>query len=223
MNRNKNIFISYAKENLKDAYKLFNDLKQKGLFPWLDKESILGGQNWKIEITNAIKRSDYFIALLSSTSISKKGYVQKELKEAMEILDKYPNSDVFIIPVRLDECQPTDPRLEELQWVDLFESYERGLTKILYTINSNNINNNTVNRDESFKMFEYGKYFQDSDEILLLYISKGLTSQEISEKMQLSKRTIDAQRIRIMKLANLKSVSDLIRFSIIYIEGKNKI
>jgi hypothetical protein len=46
----------------------------------------------------------FFIALLSSNSVDKVGDVQKELKGALEILDKYPES-VFIIPVRLDDCK----------------------------------------------------------------------------------------------------------------------
>ena len=51
-----------------------------GLNPWIDKENLLPGQEWKRTITKAISESSYFIALLSTNSISKKGYIQKELR-----------------------------------------------------------------------------------------------------------------------------------------------
>jgi hypothetical protein len=53
----------------------------------------------------------------------KRGYVQKELKEALEILDEFPESGVFIIPVRLEAINISDSRLEQIQYVDLFPSW----------------------------------------------------------------------------------------------------
>ena len=62
-----------------------------------------------------------------SNSVDKLGYGQKELKEALEILDKYPESKVFIIPVRLDDCEESDSRLKEINYVDLFPTWSKGL------------------------------------------------------------------------------------------------
>ena len=45
----------------------------------------------------------------------------------MEILDKYPESKVFIIPVRLDDCKASDSRLTEINYVDLFPTWMKGL------------------------------------------------------------------------------------------------
>jgi TIR domain-containing protein len=45
------------------------DLKNAGLSPWLDKESLIAGQNWKIAINKAIKMSRYFIPI-SSVSVA---------------------------------------------------------------------------------------------------------------------------------------------------------
>jgi hypothetical protein len=41
----------------------------------------------------------------------------------LEILDKYPESKVFIIPVRLDDCEVSDSKLKEINYVDLFPSW----------------------------------------------------------------------------------------------------
>ena len=36
--------------------------------------------------------------------LNKKGFVQKELKTALEVLDLFHSSERFILPVRLDDC-----------------------------------------------------------------------------------------------------------------------
>lgn len=60
------------------------------------------------------------MALLSTNSVSKRGSVQKELKDALDILDEYPSSAIFLIPVRLDDCVASDVRIEDIHWVDMF-------------------------------------------------------------------------------------------------------
>ena len=127
----KKVFISYAREDCKVAKKIYNDIKSNGIIPWIDCEDLLPGQKWKKEISQAIKDSSYFLALLSSNSISKKGYVQKELKLALDVYDEFPHSEIFIIPVRIDSCIPNDERLNVLHWSDLFPSYNEGLQRIL--------------------------------------------------------------------------------------------
>ena len=129
------IFISYAREDIKIANKLWLDLTKNGFYPWLDQKELLPGQNWKAMVSKAIEECTYFLALLSKDSVSKKGYVQKELKKAMDILDEYPYSETFLIPVRLDDCKPMDYKIKDLHWGDLFPSYNEGLEQILKVLN----------------------------------------------------------------------------------------
>lgn len=129
------VFISYAKEDFKVARKLFSSLKAAGVKPWLDEECLLPGQKWESEIEKAIKEADYFIALLSSNSLNKKGYVQKELKKGLSIVEEFPDSKIFLIPARVDDCIPEHNQLKEIQWVDLFPSFDEGLFRILSVIN----------------------------------------------------------------------------------------
>lgn len=128
------VFLSYAREDSAAALKLYKELRAKGLDVWMDTESLLPGQNWKTIIRREIRKSRYFIAVLSGNSVSKKGYVQKELKDALDILEEYPTSSVFLIPARLDNCTPSDDRIRDLHWVDLFEDWEVGIDRILKTI-----------------------------------------------------------------------------------------
>lgn len=132
------IFISYAKEDSKNALKLYDDLdNQESIKPWIDEKSILGGQKWEIAITKAIRASRFFIALLSSNSVNKTGYVQKELKEALDILEQYPEPGVCIIPARLDDCKVSDTKLQKIQYIDLFPNWDEGFGRILDTIKHN--------------------------------------------------------------------------------------
>lgn len=55
------------------AKRLYKDLKDAGLTPWLDKESLIAGQNWKIAINKAIKKSRYFIPIATCISRSNSG------------------------------------------------------------------------------------------------------------------------------------------------------
>ena len=138
------IFLSYAHADLGYAKKIFDDLKRYGLEIWFDKESLLPGQDWEKEIRKAIRDSDYFIALLSKRSLSKRGFIHSELKLSFEIVEKYFPSDtgIFIIPVRLDDCKPSDAyeRLGRIHWIDVFpkREYPSGLKKILRVVSPGN-------------------------------------------------------------------------------------
>ncbi len=127
----KKIFISYAREDRETARKLYKVLKKAGLEPWMDKANLVAGQNWKYEISQAIKKSDYLIALLSSESVSKRGFVQKEFNHALEVLGEIPPGEIYIIPVRLDDCDVPYEKLHDIHWADLFPDYNEGLREVL--------------------------------------------------------------------------------------------
>lgn len=65
---------------------------------------------------------------LSEKAINKAGYVQKEIKYALDVADEQPEGSIFLIPVRLEECG-VPPRLSRWHWVDCFE--ERGYGRLL--------------------------------------------------------------------------------------------
>lgn len=109
--------------------KLFSDLQDPDISPWINKFSIQGGRKWEVAIREAIKTSRYFITLLSNYSLSKRGFVQAELKKALSIQNEFPATDIYIISVRLHHCIPEGP-LSELHWVDLFPSWEEGIKQI---------------------------------------------------------------------------------------------
>ncbi len=133
------VFISCASDDREIAKKLYDDLCQSGISPWMETEDLLAGEKTKKIIYRKIKESSYFLALLSSRSVSERGYFQKELKMALNILDEFPDNEIFIIPVYLDDCKPVDQRLDELKPVDFFPSYEKGLKQILRVTSGSDI------------------------------------------------------------------------------------
>lgn len=128
------VFISYAREDQPWAERLYLDLRLKQVNAWLDVRCLAAGANWKLEIKRAIRKSRYFILLLSKHSITKRGFVQREMKEAIEVLREFPTGDIFLIPAKLDSTVPAEEELTNLNWVDLLPDYHGGLARILSTM-----------------------------------------------------------------------------------------
>ncbi len=128
------IFISHAKEDSEIALRLYDDLKTAGLTPWSEEKDLLPGQDRKAIISYEIRTSEFFISLLSLKSLTTRGFVQKEMKLALDIRDEFPADGIFVIPVRIDDCKPMDEKLQSIHTADLFPSYENGLAKIMKTL-----------------------------------------------------------------------------------------
>jgi hypothetical protein len=129
------IFLSYTHEDIGIAKKLYCDLKRFGLDVWIDCECLLPGQNWKITIEKTIRQSQYYLLLLSSHSITKRGFIQKEMKSAYEMLEQCSEDDIYMIPVRLNECTPS-LKISHIHYIDIFpdSEYQKGLKKILKVV-----------------------------------------------------------------------------------------
>jgi formylglycine-generating enzyme required for sulfatase activity len=125
------VFLCHAHDDKAQARELYSSLKKRGIQPWLDAEDLLPGQNWQVEIPKALETSDAIIILLSQTSVDKEGYVQKEIKFALDKALEMPEGRIFVIPARLDECEA--PRsLKSYHWVNLFE--EDGREKLMKSL-----------------------------------------------------------------------------------------
>ena len=125
------VFLCHAKSDEQKVRKLHLQLTERGVEPWLDEESLLPGQDWNEEIRKAIKNSHIILACLSNASITKTGYVQKEIRFALDFADEQPEGTVYIVPVKLEECKvPT--RLSRWQWVELYK--KGGMDKLSQTL-----------------------------------------------------------------------------------------
>lgn len=98
------IFVSYAREDQAPAGSLVRFLRAAGFDIWFDKDSLHAGQDWKLVIEQEIARARLLIICLSKTSVDKTGFVQKEMRLALQQAELRPESQVYIIPVSLDTC-----------------------------------------------------------------------------------------------------------------------
>ena len=64
---------------------------------------------------------------MSQHSVSRRGFVQAELKQALEVQQQIPPGKIYVIPVRLDDIVSQEPSLQDLHHIDLFPSYDEGL------------------------------------------------------------------------------------------------
>lgn len=130
------VFISYARKDHACARRIYNELKARGFKPWMDKVDLLPGMTWKDEIKRSIEGSDYFLALLSPHALTERGYVQKELKFGLEVLDTFPRGKIYFVPARLAECYPEDDQLKNLHWADLFpdSAFDDGIELIVKSL-----------------------------------------------------------------------------------------
>lgn len=91
------IFISYSREDERQALHLLAVLRQEGFEVWIDQEAIAGASIWSDEIVQNIKSSQIFIALLSEASVNSTN-VAKEIALAAE-------HGKIILPVEIGNVQ----------------------------------------------------------------------------------------------------------------------
>lgn len=115
------VFLCHASQDKPAVRELYKRLAaEKWIDPWLDEENLLPGQDFDLEIYRAARDSDSIIICLSKVSVAKEGYVNKEIRRALDAADEKPEGAIYIIPLRLDDCSPSFERLKKLHWVDYF-------------------------------------------------------------------------------------------------------
>ena len=92
---------------------------------------LLPGQNWPRAIESAIETSDFFIACFSENSVGKRGGFQAEIRYALDCARRVPLDEIFLVPVRLDDCRVPRPIRNELQYIDLFPDWTLGVRRLI--------------------------------------------------------------------------------------------
>lgn len=111
------IFLSYAREDFAPVSELSDRLAELGLKPWMDKRDILPGQRWRELIPQEVQRSDFVPICLSPRSVDKRGFFQREIRTALDAWQGKLREDIYLIPVRLEECEVGD-ELAKFNWVE---------------------------------------------------------------------------------------------------------
>ena len=154
------VFLSYSREDQSHAEKIYAFLKSIPVVqPWMDIFDILPGADWEYEIINALEISEFVILLLSTNSVNKTGYIQKEIREALKHYERRPPGHIHLIPIRLEFCNPMHPELKKLNWIDLFSDWDHGLSR-LKTVFERSIDRSNVTQDEYEKSRQKMKEYQ---------------------------------------------------------------
>jgi hypothetical protein len=119
------VFLCYASQDRNIVQGLYDRLaKEPWIEPWMDIRKLIPGQKWEYEIENIVRKSDLVIVCISKNSVSKEGFVQKEIHLILELSERKPDGTIYIIPVRLEECDPPH-RLRGWQFVNYYPSRMR--------------------------------------------------------------------------------------------------
>jgi hypothetical protein len=110
------VFLAYAQEDRRTVQK-----------PWMDIAKLLPGQNWPRAIQRAIEVSDFVLINFSHRSVKKRGHFQAELRCALDLATRVPLDDIFLVPVRLTECEVPREISERTQYIDLFPDHRSGV------------------------------------------------------------------------------------------------
>src|SRR4026208_66763 len=96
------VFLCHASTDKPAVRELYLRLKKDGVDAWLDKEKLLPGQDWELEIRKAVRESEVVVVCLSK-QFNQAGFRQKEVRLALDTAMEKPEGEIFIIPARLED------------------------------------------------------------------------------------------------------------------------
>ncbi|NJC96831.1 MAG: toll/interleukin-1 receptor domain-containing protein [Anaerolineae bacterium] len=138
------VFLCHAHADRDAVMALYTRLTKDGVDAWLDKEKLLPGQDWELEIRKAVRKAGVVVICLSK-QFNQAGFRQKEVRLALDTAMEQPEGEIFIIPARLEECDTLES-LRKWHEVNLFEDdgYERLMSALRVQAEKIGITNNDL-------------------------------------------------------------------------------
>lgn len=134
MDWSKVVFLAHAVEDKPFVKRLYEQLKAHGLEPWLDEYQLAPGVRWDDKIREAIQKARFFVACISSNSVSKSGYVQRELRTALSELEKKAPDVIYFIPALIEDVEVPNINVGTISLRDYHAAKifdEEGLQKLI--------------------------------------------------------------------------------------------
>jgi tetratricopeptide (TPR) repeat protein len=119
------IFISYAHADGAFVDRLEADLRQQGFDLWVDRERLVGGQRWRRELQEAVKRAQVLLIVLSPDAVASQN-VQIEYEYVLDL-------GKVLIPIYYRQCE-VPMELRTIQWIDFRHSYEQGIDALVQAL-----------------------------------------------------------------------------------------
>lgn len=130
------VFISYAREDGALASRLFEGLGRSQFEPYLDQDSMVGGEDWDQRVRDELAATDYVLVLYTPTLCRKAdSYVNREIALARNRALAVRGS--FLIPLRTADIADEDRVVElgEYQEMPLRPAqFDQDLSKVVSTM-----------------------------------------------------------------------------------------
>jgi hypothetical protein len=121
------VFLSYSRSDAQIVDKIADDLQKEGFDLWFDRQNLVTGENWQVQIEKAITESSFIIVFISKNSLQSK-WVQTEYRAAFE--HQRRAGGTRLIPVLLEKAE-LPVFLSMIYYVDFTESYYRGMRNLI--------------------------------------------------------------------------------------------
>lgn len=115
------VLVTYCREDAPAAEACCETFRSWGCKALMDLTTIVPGRRWREQILANIRAADAVVVLLSRHILRKNRVFHWELQQVLEQAKRFDDSDVFVIPVRLEPC-PIPPQLKDLHCFDWFRS-----------------------------------------------------------------------------------------------------
>ena len=197
------VFLCHSSQDKFIVRELYQRLNAEGwIDSWLDEKKILGGQDWDFEIQKAVRSSDVILVGFSKDSVNKEGYVQKEIKLALDVAEEKPEGMIFIIPMRFENCL-LPSRLSKYHWVNYYEP--DGYRQIIKSLQSR-----AISLDIGIT---YRIPLSDREMEVLLLLAKGSDNKEIGKLLGISHQTAKNHLSSIYLKLNVKTRSQAVAYA----------
>ena len=105
--RKLSVFLAHAPGDVAAARTLYGQLTGEGwLDVWLEEARLSPGADTHLEIEKAISKAHLAILCISKNATSESGIFQKQLRLILEAEQNMPEGTIFVIPLKLEECEP---------------------------------------------------------------------------------------------------------------------
>lgn len=121
------IFLSHSNLDRDIAYQIYLELKQNGVYCWIDKAEIKPGESLIYKIQDAINRMDYLGAILTPNSVTSK-WVMEELN--MALMKQINIGRVYVIPLLIKDCNMPGFLLDK-KYIDFRSDFDKGMIELI--------------------------------------------------------------------------------------------
>lgn len=146
------VFLNHAAEDKALVMPYFHKLKALGFEPWIDKR-ILPGQDWDEMIQRAFNAADVYLVFMTPRSVSKRGYVQREINDALDKQRYNLPGDIGLIPLMLADCEVPIKIAKSHQYIRLPEGWHEVVESLELAAQQRSIAIHTGVEMGPFRMF----------------------------------------------------------------------